>query len=139
MSDPPAYPISPSDDDLSAAIGELRTAFPSLDIVKLLNELKYRHPEWTVSEKRLRKLLHALNPPASIITQDVQDVSQPPQEADLVAETGLDPSIDVGNIAPKIKARLFGGEKGKGLVAREKLQRGEMLWQEEPWIVTTDP
>ena len=34
---------------------------------------------------------------------------------------------------------MFGGEKGKGLIAKEKIERGDVVWQEEPWIVTADP
>jgi len=34
---------------------------------------------------------------------------------------------------------MFGVEKGKGLIAKEKIERGDVVWQEEPWIVTADP
>lgn len=112
--------LSPGEDELGAAVEELRGAHPSLGAVKLLIQLRADHPEWAVSEKRLRKMLQARS------------------EVGLIAHTGLDPSLDV-SIAPKVKVEMFGGGKGKGLVAREGILKGELVWQEDPWIVTADP
>lgn len=118
----------PTDDELLPAYQRIKQQDSSLGLAKVLAQLKVANPEWAVSEKRLRKVVaggQVVRPPSS-------------DEAGLVADTGLDPTIDIAHIAPKVKARLFGGEKGKGLVAREKIQQGEVVWQEEPWIVTAD-
>lgn len=111
----------PSDGELLSAYHTAKAQNPSYGISRLHAALKQTSPEWAVSEKRLRKL-----------------VAVPTEEAGLVADTGLDPTLDISAIAPKLKARLFSGEKGKGLVAREKIQQGEVVWSEEPWIVTAD-
>ncbi|KAE8541065.1 putative protein lysine methyltransferase SET5 [Cryptococcus gattii VGV] len=123
--------ISPSDDILLPALASLRESHPDKGILKLLAQLKIDHPEWAVSEKRFRKALQLAPSPGS--------GEADPNEKVLVADTGLDPSIDVKSIAPKVEVKMFAGGKGKGLVAKEGLKQGEMLWQEEPWIVTSDP
>ncbi|GFZ44719.1 Vesicular-fusion protein SEC18 [Saitozyma sp. JCM 24511] len=114
----------------------LRSQNPSLGIAKLLVQLKIEQPGWAVSEKRLRKILQALPGGADAANGKHQAASG---ETVLVAETGLDPTIDVAHIAPKVKVKMFGGGKGKGLVAKEKILQGDVLWQEEPWIATADP
>jgi hypothetical protein len=128
--------VAPSDEELSPVVTKLRTENPSTGVPKLLQQLKSEHSDWAVSEKRLRKLLQTLNLPSTAVDSTGGDVDG---ETGLVADTGLDPSINVGGIAPKVKARMFGGEKGKGLVARDKILQGEVIWSEEPWIVTADP
>lgn len=128
--------VAPLDEDLSPVVTKLRTENPSTGVPKLLQQLKSEHSDWAVSEKRLRKLLQALNLSSTAVDSKGGNGDG---ETGLVADTGLDPSINVGGIAPKVKARMFGGEKGKGLVAREKILQGEVLWSEEPWIVTADP
>ncbi|KAH8926400.1 hypothetical protein BT69DRAFT_1348070 [Atractiella rhizophila] len=52
-------PISPSDEDLKNSIIELRASplTSTLGIPKLLPKILEKHPNWTVSEKRLRKLI----------------------------------------------------------------------------------
>ena len=131
-----AAPKPPPDDTFLPYITTLRSANPSLGVPKLLAQLKSGHPEWSVSEKRLRKSLQAIAPQNGE-TQNGEAKDEP----GLVATTGLDPFVSalVSSLAPKVKIRMFGGEKGKGLVARDKILQGEVLWQEEPWIVTSSP
>ena len=132
MADPAGHTkASPCDDALITAAGEIRYTYPALGLAKLLSQLKSQHPEWIVSEKRFRRVLQS----ASTEERSIKSQS----ETGLIAETGVDPSIDVARLAPKVKVKMFGGEKGKGLVAKEKILMGEVLWQEEPWIVTADP
>ncbi|OCF34784.1 protein lysine methyltransferase SET5 [Kwoniella heveanensis CBS 569] len=148
-----AKTTAPSDGDLQAAATSLRESHPSLGIVKLLAQLKIDHPDWQVSEKRFRKFVPAASggggndAPGTVTGAGAGSPSQvtagPSQNSEgekiLIAQTGFDPSIDVAALAPKIKAKMFSGGKGKGLVAKEKLLGGEMIWQEEPWVVTPDP
>ncbi|WVR03175.1 hypothetical protein IAU60_000166 [Kwoniella sp. DSM 27419] len=129
---------SPSDAELQAAASSLREAHPSLGIPKLLAQLKLDHSDWLVSEKRFRKFVST-----SPVTAPGQDAAQigtiGEGEKPLIALTGLDTSIDVAGMAPKVKVKMFTGGKGKGLVAKDKMLGGEMIWQEDPWIVTPDP
>jgi len=38
----------------------------------------------------------------------------------------------------KIEIRWFGDKRGKGLVAVEEMEEGEVVWKEEPWIVAPE-
>ncbi|ORX41271.1 hypothetical protein BD324DRAFT_648148 [Kockovaella imperatae] len=126
-------PSPPSDELFLPFVTTVRRDHPSLGIPKLLALLKTQQPEWSVSEKRLRKAVQSL----TLDEQGRESMDEP----GLVATTGLDPSITslAASTAPKVKVRMFGGEKGKGLVARERIHKGEVVWQEEPWIVTSSP
>jgi hypothetical protein len=126
-------PVVPSDEELSKIVTSLREAYPELGVVKLLAQLKVENPTLSVSEKRLRK---TLAPSTSAASASEEKVSKD-ATADLVADTGLDASLDVSEL--KIKVRMFKGGRGKGLVAREKILQGEVIWAENPWIATTSP
>jgi hypothetical protein len=129
--------VSPSDEELYTCITQLRSQHPVTGILKLLSQLKLDQPTWTVSEKRFRKALQHVS------VDNEGDAKEAPGELDdtkpseLDVTTGLDPTVDA-TVAPKVKVKMFKGGKGKGLVAREKLLEGEILWTEEPWIVTAD-
>ena len=129
----------PSDDELSPLVTSLKASHPDLGIAKLLAQLKLDHPTFSVSEKRLRKVLTQAQSPNPQANGQVSD-SQISKDGskDLIADTGLDSTID-WSIAPKVKVKMFKEGKGKGLVAREKILEGEALWSEDPWITTTSP
>lgn len=135
-------PSSPADDELTKAVAGVRDAHPDLGILKLWAALKEQHPEWTVSEKRFRKVLAAVGGSGAGGAGGAAGGSGGSGAVaadELVAETGLDRTLDIGAVAPKVKAKLFGGTRGKGLVARAKLEQGELLWSEEPWVAAPDP
>lgn len=131
---------SPSDDELRTAVVRVRDANPDLGILKLWAALK-AEAGWAVSEKRFRKTLAEVGGSASgggaaAPAKRGRAVSR---DDELVAHTALDTTIDVASIAPKVKVKMFGGTKGKGLVAKSKIEEGEWLWQEEPWLAVSDP
>ena len=126
--------VVPSEGELSKIVTSLREAHPELGVVKLLAQLKVEHPTLSVSEKRLRK---TLAPSTSAAASTSYEKVSKDATADLVADTGLDASLDVSEL--KIKVRMFKGGRGKGLVAREKILQGEVIWSENPWIATTSP
>lgn len=130
----------PSDDELTPIVTSLKASYPELGVAKLLAQLKIDHPTISVSEKRLRKVLAQTQAQASSTNGDGQVTGPESKDGskDLIAETGLDTTID-WSIAPKVKVKMFKEGKGKGLVAREKILEGEALWSEDPWITTTSP
>ncbi|ODN98455.1 protein lysine methyltransferase SET5 [Cryptococcus wingfieldii CBS 7118] len=136
----PTDTISPPDEELIITTKELRAAHPDKSILKLLAQLKLDRPEWSVSEKRFRKAHSATSDGEGSTPGASQSAGTGGKgEKPLIADTGLDPSVDVASLAPKVEVKMFKGGKGKGLVAKDGLEMGEMLWQEEPWIVTSDP
>jgi hypothetical protein len=135
---------SPSEDELVAGIKGVRDAHPELGILKLWAQLKTDKPEWAVSEKRFRKALATAGGTASGAGATAPESSGKKKKSkadghELVAQTGLDPTLDIDIIAPKVKAKMFGGTRGKGLVSKSKIEMGEVLWQEDPWIACSDP
>jgi hypothetical protein len=139
----------PTDEELKPVVAALREAHPSLGVTRLLAQLKTDHPTLSVSEKRLRKVLAQANGAGSEGAQEKangadQEQGQETKEGnaegskEMIAETGLDKSINT-SIAPKVKVKMFKSGRGKGLVAREKMLEGEVIWTEEPWIATTSP
>lgn len=99
-------------------VHSIRASEPDLGLLKVLNTLRTQNSTWSISEKRLRTILQKANV--------------------LSTSTALDSTLDISQIAPKVEARLLKG-RGKGLVAKEKILKGEVVWQENPWIVTADP
>jgi hypothetical protein len=53
-------PVAPTDAELSPVIQSLRQSNPSLGLSKFHSLLLSQNPEWTVSEKRIKKILSEL-------------------------------------------------------------------------------
>ena len=153
----PESPVPPDEDVLVPYLSGLRESHPDFGVPRLLHHLKTEHPEWAVSEKRVRKTLQSiLSSNHSANGHHESDgmekgtcdesngqngVNGTKQEDDeLIAQTGMDATLNLTEMGiTKVKVRMFSGGKGKGLVVREKIQEKEVLWQEEPWIVTPSP
>jgi hypothetical protein len=137
---------APSDDELRAAVRATRDAHPDLGVLKLWAAVK--DSGVTVSEKRFRKVLAEVGgtaagggaAPAAAAKPKKKKGKKSRRVGDhLEPETHLDATLDIAAIAPKVKAAMFGGARGKGLVAAQALQQGEMLWREEPFIACASP
>lgn len=145
--------ITPSEADLKAALIQLRTEHPTLGIPKLHALLLAAQPSWIVSEKRTRKVLQAeglvLSHSSSNNTVSAADPKSALNDTTSAqngsAGTGtLYPSskmiegLDVSKYSAKIAVKYFGKEKGKGLVATEKIEEGEAIWKEDPFILAPE-
>jgi hypothetical protein len=111
--------VVPTDDELIGALRPLRASNTTLGLPKLLSALIASQPEWSVSEKRLRKVVQRLK-------------SQ--EETSLYPTSNLNSALDVSKYSNKIKPMVFGAEKGKGLVAVQAIEPGEVLWREDPFV-----
>ncbi|KAI0673183.1 SET domain-containing protein [Trametes maxima] len=124
-----AQSISPAEEDLKSALLALKSTNPTLGISKIHALLLSSHPEWTVSEKRTRKVL-----------QSVGLV----QNANAGAPGLFYPSsrviegLDVAKWTPKAEVRYFGKVKGKGLVATAPIAEGETIWKEDPFALAPE-
>lgn len=117
---------APPEDELVKVVKELRLEHPSLGAPKLLVILRQKNPEWSLSEKRLRKILQQENLVTTTALANVYPVSK--------IDDRVDPSIWTSQVSIK----QFDKVKGKGLVAKQKLMAGEILWKEDPWIFASD-
>ena len=111
--------VVPTDDELTGAVRSLRASNVGLGVPKLLVTLLSCQPEWSVSEKRLRKVIQKLK---------IEEVTN------FYPTSSLNSALDVSKYSSKLKPMLFGPEKGKGLVATQDIDAGEVLWREEPFV-----
>ncbi|TBU59985.1 SET domain-containing protein [Dichomitus squalens] len=123
--------ISPSEDDLKGALVALKTANPTLGVPKIHARLVAEHPEWIVSEKRTRKVLQNQGL--------VQTLSASGAASGQVHPTSkLIEGLDVTKWTTKAEVKYFGKAKGKGLVAKEAIAEGEVIWKEDPFILAPE-
>ena len=99
-------PLSPPDDALKPILLALRAQNPTLGVAKLHTKLLTQHPEWAVSEKRIKKLLAQESRP----TPSSRPTSQ-------VIE-----NLNVSRWTSKVKVVDYGSTKGKGLEATQEIK-----------------
>ena len=117
---------APPEDELVKSVRQLRAEYPSLGAPKLLVVLRQKHPEWSLSEKRLRKLLQQENLVATAAPAVVHPLSR------------IDEGVDASTWTSQVAIKQFDKVKGKGLVSKQNLTAGEILWKEDPWIFASD-
>lgn len=133
----PTTNLSPSEDELRRALIALRADNPSLGIPKLHALLLSTHSSWAVSEKRTRKLLQneglvlTSNHSTARSTSDQSAASTDVKKFPLSAVVE---GLDISKWTSKIEVKYFDKIKGKGLVAKEKLFQGEIIWKEDHFI-----
>ncbi|BEI90386.1 uncharacterized protein CcaverHIS019_0304560 [Cutaneotrichosporon cavernicola] len=136
---------TPGDDELRTAVRDARDANPDLGALKLLAAIKDAKG-WTLSEKRFRKALADVGGTAAGGGAAAKPSAKKKKGKKsrrvgdhLEPETHLDSTLDIATIAPKVNARMFNDARGKGLVAAEELQMGEMIWREDPFVACASP
>lgn len=126
--------ISPSEAELKAALQALRTQNPTLGIAKLHARLLSEHPDWTVSEKRTRKILQneglVLSPDGAGGKSATGSAPYP--------SSGVIEGLEISKWTSKVQVKYFNKIKGKGLVAAEKIAEGEVVWKEDPFILAPE-
>lgn len=111
--------VVPTDDELTAAVRSLKASSPELGVPKLLAALLASQTTWSVSEKRLRKVIQRLKSEAGTNEYPI---------------SSLNPALDVSKFTDKVQPVFFGPEKGKGLVAAQDIEAGQVLWREDPFV-----
>ncbi|KZS95674.1 SET domain-containing protein [Sistotremastrum niveocremeum HHB9708] len=129
-------PVSPSDEELIPAIKDLRGANPTLGITKFQALLLETHKEWTVSEKRIRKILQQLG----LGPQNGSDAASSKSKSNgkQYPSSKLNEALDVKQWTSKVEVKHFGKLKGKGLVASEDIAEDETIWKEDPFIIAPE-
>ncbi|OBZ74371.1 putative protein lysine methyltransferase SET5 [Grifola frondosa] len=126
--------VSPSADELKSALVDLRAEHPTLGIAKLHELLLSANPFWTVSEKRTRKVLQSegltLSPSSAKPSTDGANSIHP--------SSRIIEGLDIEKWTTKVEVKYFGKTKGKGLVAKESIAAGEILWKEDPFILAPE-
>lgn len=123
---------SPSEDELKAALVDLKSANPSLGITKTHALLLATNPTWVVSEKRTRKLLQH----EGLVLNGATPPGTP--EVIVYPSSHIIHNLDVHRWTPKVKVKYFDKKKGKGLVATQEIKEGEVIWKEDPFILASE-
>ena len=116
---------TPGEEELKSALIELKAQNPSLGISKIHALLLAAHPDWTVSEKRTRKILQTQG-----LVQGAGPAVHPTSR--------LIPNFDVKKYSSKVAPKFFDKRKGKGLVAVEPIKEGEVIWKEDPFVMAPE-
>lgn len=118
----------PTEDELKEALSTLRAENPTLGIPKLHALLSSTHPDWSVSEKRTRKVVQSAG-----LTVAPPGGSSASRTA--YPKSSVIKDLDIAKWTTKVEVRNFGKEKGKGLVAKEEIGEGDVIWKEDPWVI----
>ncbi|KAI0633060.1 SET domain-containing protein [Trametes polyzona] len=122
--------ITPAEEDLKNALVSLKTANPTLGIAKIHALLLSSHPDWTVSEKRTRKILQSEN---LVLTPTGGGAPGQVYPTSRVIE-----GLDVSKWTKKAAVKYFGKLKGKGLAATAPIAAGETIWKEDPFALAPE-
>ena len=132
-------PISPPEDDLKTTVVSLKKEHPALGIAKLHALLLSENPAWTVSEKRLRRILrNLLEEPHPHQDQQQQLEFATPGGSHVYPSSTLVEGLDVARWTTAVEVKYFNRERGKGLVAKEPISKGQVVWKEDPFIIAPE-
>ncbi|KAI0339117.1 SET domain-containing protein [Trametopsis cervina] len=123
---------APAEDELKTALVQLRAQYTSLGINKLHTVLLTEHPDWTVSEKRTRRILQA----EGLVLGGLK--REPIASDVLTPASKVIPGLDTTKWSKRIEVKYFNRQKGKGLVATERIPQGDVLWKEDPFILAPE-
>ena len=119
-----SIPVVPTDSDLAAALVDLRAKNPSLGTSKLHTALLVSRPEWTVSEKRTKKILQSEGLILVSGSSQTRDTSKadPPLPSSRVVE-----GLDVTQWTPKVEVKYFERARARALW-RKSVSHQERLY-----------
>ncbi|EGW32095.1 uncharacterized protein SPAPADRAFT_61174, partial [Spathaspora passalidarum NRRL Y-27907] len=106
--------------DAVIAIWKEDPATESLGITKLHGLVKAKHPNWSVSEKRVKTLLKKFGLLSSSSNEQFTYASEIKSENT--------PDIEL----PSKVQIVMTSKRGKGLYAKHNIAKGELIWEEEP-------
>ncbi|KAI8996255.1 SET domain-containing protein [Trametes punicea] len=121
--------ITPAEEDLKGALLEIKSANPTLGIPKIHALLLSAHPEWTVGEKRTRKILQS---------EGLVNSANGGTPGQLYPTSRVIEGFDVSKYSTKVEVKYFSKLKGKGLVAKEHIKEGETIWKEDPFALAPE-
>ncbi|KAH7913647.1 hypothetical protein BJ138DRAFT_1145715 [Hygrophoropsis aurantiaca] len=117
--------VVPAEDELRPIVVELKAEHPTTGISKIHGLVLAAHPTWQVSEKRVRKFLQN----EGLIASQVQEIHP---------SSRLNEALDIQKWTTKAEVKYFNQSKGKGLVAKDKIAKGDVIWKEDPFILAPE-
>ena len=133
-------PISPPEEALRSAVQSLRNQHPTLGVAKLHAVLLSENSEWAVSEKRLRRMMIAegltLQPPPQQRKATTTPKASP--GAHIYPSSTLIEGLDVTKWTAAAEIKYFDKRRGKGIIAKEAISEGQVIWKEDPFIIAPE-
>ncbi|KAN0120543.1 hypothetical protein V8E52_004370, partial [Russula decolorans] len=144
--------ISPPEEDLKVAVASLKKEHPTLGIAKPLHALLLsENSSWAVSEKRLRRILINSNSDGPLTQHQGLEYyattgnprgpgpsTAGSKAAHAYPSSTLVEGLDVSKWTTTIEDRYFDRKKGKGLVAKEPISEGQIVWKEDNFIIAPE-
>lgn len=123
--------IIPTEDEVRKSVIELKKRNTASGVAKIHSLLLDTNLSWTVSEKRVRKILQSegLVQSDGILSANTNTIHP---------SSCLNKSLDVSKWTSRVEVKYFDAIKGKGLVAKEKIAKGDVLWKEDPFILASE-
>jgi hypothetical protein len=127
--------ISPPEEALRSAVLSLRSRHPSLGVSKLHALLLSENSGWTVSEKRLRRIMTA---EGLTLQPQSQRKAAPASGAHIYPSSTLIEDLDVAKWTAAVEIKYFDKQRGKGLIAKEPISEGQVVWKEDPFVIAPE-
>ncbi|KAG1761207.1 hypothetical protein EDD22DRAFT_897873 [Suillus occidentalis] len=123
--------VIPTEDEVRKAAIELKKGNPASGVAKIHSLLLGANLSWTVSEKRVRKILQS----EGLVRSD----GTPSVTTNIIHPSfRLNQSLDIDRWTSRVEVKYFDAIKGKGLVAKENIAKGDVLWKEDPFILAPE-
>ncbi|KAK0208411.1 hypothetical protein DFS33DRAFT_1496957 [Desarmillaria ectypa] len=145
--------IVPDDETILSAISIIHSALPGFGTTRLHTAVIDAHPEWkgVVGEKRLRRMIANFKKDEETegpIKDNSASTTKPKTKKKKKAKAKASPgeTYPTSSLLPgsaltlplTVAVRYFDKQKGKGLVALRRIEEGETLWKEDPWIIAPE-
>ncbi len=141
----------PDDETIQSVISSMHSALPGLGTAKLHTAVIDAHPEWkgVVGEKRIRRVMANSKKDAeteSPIRENDALTTKSKTKKKKKAKVTSRATYPTSSLLPdsaltlplSVAVRYFDKQKGKGLVALRRIEEGETLWKEDPWILAPE-
>ena len=129
-------PISPPEEVLRSSVLSLRNQHPTLGVAKLHALLLSENSEWAVSEKRLRRIMTAEG--LTLQRKATPAASAAESGAHIYPSSTLIEGLDVAKWTAGVEVKYFDKQRGKGLVTKEPILEGQVVWKEDPFIIAPE-
>ncbi|KAF9054030.1 hypothetical protein BJ165DRAFT_1522611 [Panaeolus papilionaceus] len=148
---------APSEEELAKALISLKAEHPMLGISKVHALLLKTYPDWLVGEKRTKKVLQNHGLVVQTPVQATEDELPPTsghsngepsgsgsgtssgeKEKMVYPTSRVVNNLELDHWSKKVGVKFFDKKKGKGLVAIQDIDQGEVVWREEPFILAPE-
>ncbi|KAI0076992.1 SET domain-containing protein [Panus rudis PR-1116 ss-1] len=126
--------MNPGEELLRHAVISIKKENPTIGIGKVHALLLSQHPDWSVSEKRTRKVLQN----EGLVQCAPQTHGEAKQKGAIIPKSKLIEGLDLSKYSAKIEVKFFDKQRGKGLIAKERIVEGETVWKEDPFILAPE-